>query len=228
MPVLGVDGCPGGWVGARARAGRAATAGRRRADDRRSSSRPCGPTSTCGGRARHPDRPAGQHDPPGRRAGPSRAARPGELGVHHPDPTGLPRRTAAEADAVNRGLSGQGVGAQAFALRDKILEVDAWLRGRAHRRGRRGAPRGVVHDDGRRLPCPASAPPRGRPARLDALAAAGVARPSVLQGHGYAPDDVLDACAVAWTAHRHAVGDARSLPDPPEVFCDGIPAAIVV
>ena len=41
-------------------------------------------------------------------------------------------------------------------------------------------------------------------------------------------DDVLDACAVAWTAHRHAVGEARSLPDPPEVFSDGIPAAIVV
>ena len=36
----------------------------------------------------------------------------------------------AAADAVNRGLSGQGVGAQAFALRAKILEVDAWLRSR--------------------------------------------------------------------------------------------------
>ena len=27
---------------------------------------------------------------------------------------------------------------------------------------------------------------------------------------------------------RRATGDARSLPDPPEVFSDGIPAAIVV
>ncbi len=68
----------------------------------------------------------------------------------------------------------------------------------------------------------------GRAARLDALAAAGIARPSVLEGRGYAADDVLDACAVAWTAARHAAGDAQRLPDPPEVFSDGIPAAIHV
>jgi predicted RNase H-like nuclease len=48
----------------------------------------------------------------------------------------------------------------------------------------------------------------------------------VLQGQGYAVDDVLDACAVAWSAARHASGFARPLPDPPEVFSDGIPAAI--
>jgi predicted RNase H-like nuclease len=48
----------------------------------------------------------------------------------------------------------------------------------------------------------------------------------VLQGQGYAADDVLDACAVAWSAARHVSGLARSLPDPPEVFSDGIPAAI--
>ena len=50
----------------------------------------------------------------------------------------------------------------------------------------------------------------------------------MLKGSGYAPDDVLDACAVAWSAHRRATGDARWLPDPPEVFSDGIRAAIVV
>ena len=57
-----------------------------------------------------------------------------------------------------------------------------------------------------------------------ALAAAGLPRPSVLQGSGYAVDDVLDACAVAWSAARHTTGLARSMPDPPEVFSDGIPA----
>ena len=41
-------------------------------------------------------------------------------------------------------------------------------------------------------------------------------------------DDVLDACAVAWTATRRAAGLSMSLPDPPEVFSDGIPAAIHV
>ena len=38
--------------------------------------------------------------------------------------------TRAAADPVNRALTGQGVGAQAFALRAKILEVDAWVRSR--------------------------------------------------------------------------------------------------
>ena len=37
-----------------------------------------------------------------------------------------------------------------------------------------------------------------------------------------------DACAVAWTAARRVSGRSRSLPDPPEVFSDGIPAAIWV
>jgi predicted RNase H-like nuclease len=40
--------------------------------------------------------------------------------------------------------------------------------------------------------------------------------------------DGLDACAVAWTAARYAAGTAYSLPDPPEVFSDNLPAAIWV
>jgi predicted RNase H-like nuclease len=75
---------------------------------------------------------------------------------------------------------------------------------------------------------PGKRTPEGQQSRLEALSGAGIARPSVLKGSGYAPDDVLDACAVAWSAHRRATGDAQSLPDPPEVFADGIRAAIVV
>jgi predicted RNase H-like nuclease len=41
-------------------------------------------------------------------------------------------------------------------------------------------------------------------------------------------DDVYDAAAMAWTARRVARGEAVSLPDPPEVFSDGIPSAIWV
>ena len=39
-------------------------------------------------------------------------------------------------------------------------------------------------------------------------------------------DDVLDAAVAAWTAGRVRDGIARSLPDPPEVFSDGLAAAI--
>ncbi|WP_343994474.1 DUF429 domain-containing protein, partial [Terrabacter terrae] len=118
------------------------------------------------------------------------------------------------------------VGAQAFALRDRIREVDAWLRTRptltvleVHPEVSFAAMTGEPILAGKRTD-------QGQSARLDALAEAGIARPSVLRGQGYAADDVLDACAVAWSAARHAAGLARSLPDPPEVFSDGIPAAI--
>ena len=60
------------------------------------------------------------------------------------------------------------------------------------------------------------------------MAAGGIPRPSVLSGIGYAVDDVLDACAVAWTAARHVAGIAHALPAEPEVFSDGIPAHIIV
>jgi predicted RNase H-like nuclease len=38
--------------------------------------------------------------------------------------------------------------------------------------------------------------------------------------------DVLDAAAAAWTALRVAQGQTRPMPDPPESFSDGLPAAI--
>ena len=132
------------------------------------------------------------------------------------------------ADPVNRALTGQGVGAQAFGLRTKILEVDAWVRSR---------PTVLVLEAHPELsfavmsgaPIVASKKSEdGRAARLAALRAAGLATPSVLNGSGYAADDVLDACAAAWTAARRTNGEARPLPDPPQTFSDGIPAAIWV
>jgi predicted RNase H-like nuclease len=134
----------------------------------------------------------------------------------------------AESDLVNRELSGQGVGAQAFGLREKILEVDAWVRSR---------PTVAVLEVHPELSfavmtgAPVLAKKKtdeGQTARLAALAAAGIAPPSVLKGDGYAADDVLDACAAAWTAARRTTGLARSLPEPPETFSDGLPAAIWV
>ena len=59
-------------------------------------------------------------------------------------------------------------------------------------------------------PIDASPPtPEGVESRLAALARHGVARPSVLTGSGYAADNVLAACAAAWTAARFVTGDAR-------------------
>jgi predicted RNase H-like nuclease len=60
------------------------------------------------------------------------------------------------------------------------------------------------------------------------LAGAGLVTPDdAMPGFGASGlGDVHDATAMAWTARRAARGEAISLPDPPEVFSDGIACAI--
>ena len=226
VPVLGVDGCSAGWVGALLEPG---------------APRPrivVAPTiadlvamvrESTGIRVVGIDIPIGLPDNTIRQADVlARQALPGKASSIFSTLTrsAYAAATRLEADSVNRGLVGQGVGAQAFALRDKIVEVDAWLRTRptvtvleVHPEVSFAAMTGAPIIASKKTD-------EGRDQRLEALAAAGIPRPSVLQGQGYAVDDVLDACAVAWSAARHASGLARPLPDPPEVFSDGIPAAI--
>jgi predicted RNase H-like nuclease len=131
------------------------------------------------------------------------------------------------AIAINRRLTGAGVSAQAFALRAKLLQVDAWVR---------NAESHVVevHPEvsfaalaSAPLPDPKSTW-AGATHRRRLLADAGIELPDDLgpAGAGAAVDDVLDAAVAAWTARRVAHGHAKPMPDPPEVFSDGLPAAI--
>ena len=227
LPVLGVDACPGGWVGALLVPG---------APRPRVVVAPSIAELVEMVRADVDvlvvgiDIPIGLPDSTPRQAdGLARKELPGRASTVF---TTLTRSayladTRVEADAVNRRLSGQGVGAQAFGLKAKILEVDAWLRTRPTVEVIEVHPE-VSFAEMAGAPLPPKRTPEGHDQRLATLAASGIARPSVLKGSGYAPDDVLDACAVAWSAHRRATGDARRLPDPPEVFSDGIRAAIHV
>ncbi|MFC8502382.1 DUF429 domain-containing protein [Pedococcus sp. NPDC057267] len=227
-PVLGVDACKAGWVGAilepgtpRPRIAVAATIGALVETVRRSLAI----------QAVAIDIPIGLPDSTTRRA--DALARKALRGKASSVFTTLTRAaygesTRSAADPVSRALTGQGVGAQAFGLRAKILEVDAWVRSRptvwvieAHPELSFATMAGAPITAGKKTD-------EGRAARLAALRAAGLASPSVLSGSGYAADDVLDACAAAWTAARWVNGEARPLPDPPETFSDGIPAAIWV
>lgn len=135
--------------------------------------------------------------------------------------------TFAEAAARHRAVTGGGISLQAYGLRTKMLEVDSWVRSRP-------GPRVVeVH------PEVAFAALNGRPLSLNKrawggmtqrrrlLADAGIELPDDLGEVGRVGiDDVLDAAAVAWTAHRVATGQAQCLPDPPERFSDGLDAAV--
>ena len=134
----------------------------------------------------------------------------------------------AAANAVNRELAGSGVSAQAYALRPKLLEVDAWVRGAAAGEVVEGHPEiSFRHLLGERLAV-GKKTWAGAAQRRALLARAGIALPDDLgeAGRRAAVDDVLDAAALAWTARRVAAGDATRYPDPPEVFSDGLPAAI--
>lgn len=135
--------------------------------------------------------------------------------------------TWPEANAANRAATGKGLSHQAFNLCRKIAEVDAWVRRGA------GVPVLEVHPEVSFTAMGADTVPAKRTAagadtRRAALLAAGLRPPAPPYGPGVGADDVLDACAVAWTARRWLTGDSHSLPDPPEVFADGLEAAIHV
>ncbi len=132
-----------------------------------------------------------------------------------------------EASEASRRLAGEGISRQAFALLAKVADVDRWIR---------AAPaRAVEAHPELSFAALAGAPLSSRKStwagaaeRRSLLERAGIVLPEDLgrAGAQAAVDDVLDAAAVAWTARRVAAGSARSLPDPPERFSDGIPCAI--
>jgi predicted RNase H-like nuclease len=130
--------------------------------------------------------------------------------------------------AANRAAVGVGLSVQAYHLVPKILEVDAFVRGRPPITVLEAHPEVSFAELDPGCVVLSKTTSAGRSAREVALRGAGLEPPSYLRGQGYAADDLLDACAVAWTARRYTDGTAYSLPDPPEVFSDGLPAAIWV
>jgi len=111
---------------------------------------------------------------------------------------------------------GYGLSSQSYALKDKILEADALAP--AAPTVLEGHPEvSFAALKGSRLGYPKRAW-NGQMERRRLLAQAGIDLPDELpQDVGRAPvDDVLDAAVMAWTARRVALGEAQSLPEPPE------------
>lgn len=133
----------------------------------------------------------------------------------------------AAATAVNLKRAGERISRQAHGLRAKILQVDRWVR---------HTPNRVVeiHPEVS-FACLAGAPLdvskstwAGAARRRQLLAGAGIvlAEDLGLAAEKAGVDDILDAAVAAWTALRVASGQARPVPDPPEMFSDGLPCAI--
>lgn len=128
----------------------------------------------------------------------------------------------AEANALCKARFGFGISRQSYGLRSKILEVDSLSDPRLHE----------VHPElsfqmmlGE--PFPSKKTWAGVASRQAALAEIGIEIGQDLGGAGVVPpDDVLDAAAAAWTAHRIAHGRARFIPEAPEFDARGKPMAI--
>ena len=135
----------------------------------------------------------------------------------------------AEAVAINRALAGEGISIQAFGLKTKLLQVEQWAASTNQRVIEVHPEVSFARIAGTPLTA-RKATWAGAELRRQLLANAGVSVPGDLgiAGATAGVDDVLDAAVAAWTAQRFARGQAVSLPDPPQVFSDGLPCAIWV
>jgi len=119
-----------------------------------------------------------------------------------------------QATRVAEKAIGTGVSRQAFALGPKILQVDAVARDESRVievhpevSFRAMAGQALTHS---------KKSWNGLKQREQLLIDTGIVIPSELPIPGsVAADDVLDAAAAAWSAHRYAAGEARSLPEDP-------------
>jgi len=133
----------------------------------------------------------------------------------------------ATANAVSRRLTGTGVSIQAFSLKAKLLDVQAFIREGQHRIIEVHPEVSFARLAGRPLTTRKSTW-AGMQQRRRLLTSVGI---DLDQDFGIAGalagvDDMLDAAIAAWTARRYVAGEARPLPDPPETFTDGLPSAI--
>ncbi|MFF7233547.1 DUF429 domain-containing protein [Streptomyces sioyaensis] len=226
VTVLGADACPGGWLTVELRDGRFAEA--RAVTTLRSLL----PVAASGGVAVVAvDMPLGLLETGWRRADTEAAAL---LGPRRGSVFRVPPRavwleaTYEDAQRRCRELTGAGLSRQSWGLASKLREANACLT----------EPGGdrlfEVHPElsFRALAEGTALLARkkswaGQMRRRSLLAAAGIVLPDDLGAAGRTPpDDVLDAAAAAWTAHRIAHGHAHSLPGPPEHDADGRPVAI--
>ena len=118
-------------------------------------------------------------------------------------------------------LTGNRLSRQAWALKPKLLEArECWLADeRIHE----------VHPEVSFYALAGGVPPayakktwRGQNQRRSLLAGAGLVLPDELGEADHIPaDDVLDAAAAAWSAHRIALGTAHRVPKTPQPDADG-------
>jgi predicted RNase H-like nuclease len=146
----------------------------------------------------------------------------------------LDSESREEASRRHREIDGRGFGAQAFGILPKIREWDSLLRmdDRARRIVREIHPEVCFAALGGNGGLAEPKKSAEGAARRAAILSRYFGQSSVNELLGRVPksraaaDDVLDALAALWSAHRIARGIAESLPSPPEVDSEGQMRAI--
>ena len=219
MAVLGVDGCPGGWVGALVDGGSVSfhtgpfTALLALDADVVAVDIPIG--LPCGGERRRADLEA-------------KAA----LGAQRSSVFFVPPRatldatTHAEATLLSRAAGSVGVSIQTFHILAKVAEVDNLLRKAPDNRVVEVHPEVSLRRLGG-VPLPPKRSLAGRTARLTLLRTwlPDLSLPTPLPGRAK-PDDCLDAVACAWSAQRWLHGRAEVLGE--QIDGTGLPMRIIV
>jgi len=126
------------------------------------------------------------------------------------------------ASQLQRRLTGKGLSRQSWALRDKALETERFVHGTSSRvievhpevsfRAMSGAPLGFSKRTW-----------NGQHQRRKLLQDRGIVILDTLDAPAgrVPPDDLLDAAAAAWSAHRYAMGKALALPEQPPSGTNG-------
>lgn len=133
----------------------------------------------------------------------------------------------AEANQLCRRLcDGGGFSVQAWGLRTKVLEADAYREQGRHELIEVHPELAFAGLAGAAMAYPKKSW-NGQNDRRRGLAAAGLRIPDRLERAGGVPvDDLLDAAAVAWCARRCALGGGVRVPEPPDQFDNGRPIVI--
>ena len=160
-----------------------------------------------------------------------RALRPHRGASLFPTPVrgALGHSSYAATCAAHRAVDGRAISKQTWCILPKILELDRLCLERPEWRDalHEGHPElsfatwngGRPLEDGKRT----AAGRIARRALVDDVWPGQIERLiAALRGAAFAPDDLLDACAVLWTARRIAAGTARRFPDPPPVDATGL------
>jgi len=141
----------------------------------------------------------------------------------------LTAKNYEEACAISFRVRGKKISRQSYALVKKIKQVDNLMTPALQRRVFEVHPEVSFWALNGHRPLPVSKKtPAGAEARLQLLSA--VFESALLRSQvrsGFALDDVLDACAAAWTAWRFATGQAKSLPADPPTDVKGLRMEIV-